>query len=162
VAALTVSGRYLLGDVVEEFVFEGTTYTASRPDGALTLVLGDEVRLHVEAGGWVLRGGTVGPEVIWRRGDDEREAVADGFTGLSPAYALAVVRRLDLAVGEARRLRLVAVTEPVLATRLVDEAWTRLAEDRWEATDLATGERRSLRIADGLVVEGTGLTLTRL
>lgn len=124
-------------------------------------MLGDEVRVHAEAGGWVLRGGTAGLDVLWRRGREEREAVADGFHGDSPAYALAVVRRLDLAVGQSRRLRLVAVTEPVLATRLVDQEWTRRAADRWEAADLATGERRTLRVEDGLVVEGSGLTLTR-
>jgi hypothetical protein len=110
----------------------------------------------------VLRGGTVGPDVLWRRGDAEHEAVADGFTGTSQAYAIAIVRRLDLAVGDRRRLRLVAVTEPVLATRLVDEEWARTAAARWEVADLATGERRWLRLEQGLVVEGTQTTLTRL
>ena len=167
------AGTYVLSGhdgpyAVERFVLTGTTWTATRHDpetdammGRLEVELGPEVRLHAEAGPWVLRGGTVGSEVLWRRGQDEHEAVADGFSGTSPAYALAVVGRLALAVGQSRRLRLVAVTEPVLATRLVDEQWTRVGEDRWQVDDLATGERRDLLVADGLVVAGTGLTLTR-
>ena len=122
---------------------------------------GTTTRLHVEAGGWVLRGGCVGSDVLWRRGEQEHEVAASGFVGTSPAYALALVRRLALEVGERRRVRLVAVTEPVLATRLVDQAWTRVGQDRWQVEDLATGERREVVIEDGLVVAGTGLTLTR-
>ena len=117
-------------------------------------------RLEVEAGGWLLRGGTVGGEVLWRRGDEEREAVATGFSGSSPAYALALLRRLRLSEGRTERVRLVRVTEPVLATRTVDEAWTRTGPEAYEVADLATGERRVLRWDDELV-EGPGLTLTR-
>ena len=150
---------------------DGWTYDAVRSDpvtgaplGRLHLrvaATGVTTRLHVEAGGWVLRGGCVGGDVLWRRGEQERQAAAAGFTGTSPAYALALVRRLGLAVGDRRRVTLVAVTEPVLATRRVEESWTRSAQDRWQVEDLATGERRLLVVADGLLVEGTGLTLTR-
>ena len=169
------AGTYVLSGhdgpyAVERFTVDGSSYRATRHDpasdvlvGRLEVDLGPEVRVHAEAAGWVLRGGTVGPEVLWRRGEQEQEAVADGFTGTSPAYALAVVGRLrsSLAVGASTRLRLVAVTEPVLATRLVDEQWTRVDAERWQAVDLATGEGRDLLLADGLVVAGTGLTLTR-
>lgn len=149
---------------------DGWTYDAVRLDprtgralGRLVLHLDatGDVRLHVEGGGWVLRGGTVGPDVLWRRGDQEREQVADGFTGTSPAYALATVQRTALDEGATRRLRLVEVTEPVLATRVVDAAWSRPGGDRWEAVDLATGERHAWQVEDGLVVAGPGLTLTR-
>ena len=102
---------------------------------------GVTTRLHVEAGGWVLRGGCVGGSVLWRRGDHEGEVVALGFTGTHPAYDVAVALRLRLAVGERRRVRLVEVTAPVLATRLVDREWSRPAADRWVVVDLATGER---------------------
>lgn len=175
-----VSGAYLLAGhdgpyALERFTCradgDGWTYAATRSDpatGALTGRLhlqvdaaGVTARLHVEAGGWVLRGGCVGEQVLWRRGEQEREQHAAGFSGTSPAYAVAAVRRTALEVGESRRLVLVAVTEPVLATRLVEQAWTRTAHDRWEAVDLATGERRAVRLEDGCVVEGTGLTLTR-
>ena len=175
-----MTGTYLLvapdgPDTVERFtcgpVGEGWSYTATRHDaatGAPAGVLSLEVddggrirRLHAEAGGWVLRGGAVGGQVLWRRGDQEHEQTAAGFTGTSPAYAVAVVHLLALPVGEQRRVRLVAVTEPVLATRVVDQAWTRVADDRWDAVDLATGEGRCVRLRDGVVVEGTGLSLTR-
>ena len=105
---------------------------------------GVTTRLHAEAGGWVLRGGCVGGSVLWRRGDGEHEAQALGFTGGSAAYDVAVALRLRLGVGERRRVRLVEVTEPVLATRLVDQEWSRPAPDRWLAVDLATGERRDV------------------
>ena len=102
---------------------------------------GVTTRLHVEGGGWVLRGGCVGEAVLWRRGDQEGEAAALGFTGTHPAYDVAVALRLRLAAGEQRRVRLVEVTEPVLATRLVDRQWSRPADERWVVVDLATGER---------------------
>ncbi len=102
---------------------------------------GVTTRLHVEGGGWVLRGGCVGGSVLWRRGSVEGEAEALGFTGAHPAYDVAVALRLRLAVGEQRRVRLVEVTEPVLATRLVDRQWSRPAVHRWVVDDLATGER---------------------
>jgi hypothetical protein len=41
-------------------------------------------------------------------------------------------------------VRLVEVTEPVLATRLVDQEWSRPAQGRWLVTDLATGERHGV------------------
>lgn len=140
----------LPGGVVERRRWDGTTYTATHwrgrvQVGRLVLVVTPQVRLHVEAGGWLLRGGCAGPEVLWRRGTaedggPEREAVADGFTGASPAYALALLPRL----GEVpRRLRLVEVTDPVLATRLVDQEWSRVGT-LLMVTDLATGARRTL------------------
>ena len=105
---------------------------------------GVTTRLHVEGGGWVLRGGCVGGSVLWRRGEHEAEAVALGFTGAHPAYDVAVALRLRLAVGERRRVRLVEVTAPVLATRLVDREWSRPAPDRWLVVDLATGEQHDV------------------
>lgn len=118
-------------------------WTSSEP-GRLHLQVdaaGVTTRLQAEGGGWVLRGGCVGGSVLWRRGELEGEAVALGFTGARAAYDVAVALRLRLAVGERRRVRLVEVTEPVLATRLVDREWARPAADRWVVTDLATGER---------------------
>ena len=150
---------------------DGWVYTATRHDPATGAVLGRlslqidgagvTTRLHVEAGGWVLRGGCVGSQALWRRGEQEHEQAASGFWGTSPAYAVAAARRAALQVGQETRLRLVAVTEPVLAARIVDLSWLRTAEDRWEGVDLATGERRAVRLQDGAVVEGTNLTLTR-
>ena len=110
---------------------------------------GVTTRLHAVAGGWVVRGGCVGGSVLWRRAAGtgeavEGEAAALGFTGAHPAHDVAVALRLRLAVGESRRVRLVEVTEPVLATRLVDRQWSRPAAGRWVVDDLATGERREV------------------
>ena len=150
---------------------EGWSCTAVREDAATAAVRGRlelrvdaagvTTRLHAEAGGWVVRGGCVGEAVLWRRGADEGEAQAAGFCGPSPAHAMAVVARLALEVGQTRRVRLVELTEPVLAPRLVLQSWTRAASDRWVVDDLDTGERRAVQLQDGLVVAGTGLTLTR-
>ena len=177
------SGSYLLAGhlhsgpgVVERFTCgpdaDGWTYDAVREEpgsgaalGRLWLHLdaaGVTSRLEVEAGRWRLRGGCVGGAVLWRRGPDEGEQAAAGFWGSSPAYAFAAVRRLGLEMGQSCRVRAVEVTEPVLATRLVELAWTRCAPDRWTVDDLATGERRELVLSGDLVVAGTGLTLTRL
>jgi hypothetical protein len=110
---------------------------------------GVTTRLHVEAGGWALRGGCVGGSVLWRRGARtgegvEGQAVALGFTGADPAYDVAIALRLRLPVGKRRRVRLVEVTDPVLATRIVDREWSRPAPDRWVVDDLATGERHEI------------------
>ena len=115
------------------------------------------LRLAVVSGAWELRGGAVGPDVVWRRGPDERTARAAGFTGPSPAYDVVVARRLALPVGQVRRLRLVEVTEPVLATRTVEVQWARAPDtqgtERYDVTDLATGERRVVHLLDDLVVD---------
>jgi hypothetical protein len=149
----------------------GWAGTAVREDPATGTVLGrvelrvdaagTTTRLHAEARGWVVRGGCVGDAVLWRRGADEGEAVAAGFSGTSPVYALALLDRLRLEVGGSRRLRLVELGDPVLAPRLVAQAWARPAGERWVVDDLDTGERRALEVRDGVVVAGTGLTLTR-
>ena len=115
------------------------------------------VRLVVSRAGWHLRGGVVGPDVRWRRGVDERSVRALGFTGLSPAYDVAVARLLALGVGQAQRVRLVEVTEPVAATRTVDVQWARVADERgterFEVDDLATGERRVVHLLGDVVVD---------
>ncbi len=177
-----VRGRYRLSGHDGPFAVETVTADRDGPDRTWAATRTDPVtgaplgrlhlragpggtttRLHVEAGGWVLRGGCVGPSALWRRGEQEAEATADGFTGTSPAFAAALALRLagELEVGGTRQLVLVAVTEPVLATRVVLQRWTRAAEDRWEVDDLETGERRTLDVEDGLV-HGPGLSLTRL
>jgi hypothetical protein len=170
-------GSYLLSGhdgpyAVERFVSgpdsAGWRYTATRTDpgsgahlGRIDLLLdpaGRALRLEVVAGGWLLRGGVVGDEAIWRRGDEEHVERAHGFTGTSPAYAIAATRLL--ADTGAARLRLVAVHDGALATGTVDQSWTRRGPATWEVDDLATGERRRWAIEDDVVVEGSGLTLT--
>ena len=158
-------------DVVERFSCApgpaGWRYTASRDDGSrIDLTLdrrGRCIRLLAAAGGWEVRGG-LADVLRWRRGQDEHEEVAAGFTGTSPAYAVATARLLGLDVGEQRRVRLVALTEPSLAARTVDEGWALTALDaqeglavaRYEVADLATGERRVVHLAGDVVVAVEG------
>ena len=170
-------GVYLLSGhdgpyAVERFVCgpdpAGWRYAATRehPEtgadlGRIDLLIDDAgrvLRLEVVAGGWLLRGGVVGPEALWRRGDDERTEQAHGFTGTSPAYAV-LAARLVPASGPA--LRLVAVHDGALATSTVDQSWVSLGDNGWEVTDLATGQRRRLTVTDGLVA-GPDIVMTML
>lgn len=174
---MTSSGAYLLSGhdgpyALEHFscVDEGArwSYEARREDpatgsplGRLVLTLeGASVRLHVEAGGWVLRGAAAGGEAVWRRGDAERAAAADGFTGTSPGHLIVAARLCR------PRLLLVEVTEPVLATRLVQRAWTPLTGrdelDVHDVADLATGERGLVHLSGDVVVDAPGVELRSL
>lgn len=177
------SGSYRLSDsdgpyAVEDFRCAvgpaGWRYVATRtdPDGrpllALDLAVDDRwraVRLVVSAGGAELRGGVAGREAVWRRGDAEHAAAAAGFTGDSPCFAVATARLLGLEVGATARLRLVRLSV-ALGALSVDEGWARTADveqcERYEAADLATGERRTVHLAGDVVVDATGVELASL
>jgi hypothetical protein len=142
----------------------GWRYVATREDAASGEVLGridlvlqasGTVRLEVVGGAWVLRGGVVGDEVLWRRGADERMERGHGFTGASPSYAVVVAR-----LGPGAR-RLVEVTEPVLATRVVEQVWTR-RDDGWQVDEPATGARSVLQLAGDVVLAAPGMELLEL
>jgi hypothetical protein len=178
------SGTYLLSGhdgpyAVERFRLTGDqdrwSWTATReePDTGAPLgrlevhADGATLRVHAEAGGWVLRGAASGGQVVWRRGDEERTAAADGFTGSSPAYLVAAAAR---AAAGPVRLRLVEVTEPVLATREVLQDWSagqpevrvdvELVGHRW--SDPATGEGGPVWLSGGLVLAAPGARLLSL
>lgn len=174
IKAASRSGVYLLSGhdgpvAVERFTcgedLEGWRYVGSRehpatgyPLGRIELLVdaaGRITRLEVTAGGWQLRGGVVGPDALWRRGDEEHSIGAHGFTGTSPAFAIASAR---LASSGVERQRLVAVADEVLATLTVDQTWTR-AGDGWGSTDLATGGGGRWRIAGDVVRAGPGVRL---
>ena len=177
------SGSYRLTDpggaqAVEEFRCAagpaGWRYVATRTDTggrpllALDLAVDDRwraVRLVASAGGVELRGGVAGPEALWRRGDVGHAAGAAGFTGDSPAFAVVTARLLGLDVGGTARVRLVRLS-PALGALTVEEGWGRTPDvegvERYEAADLATGERRVVHLAGDVLVDATGVDLLTL
>ena len=151
----------------------GWRYVGTREDpssgaalGRIDLVLqaGGGARLEVTAGTWTLRGGVVGDEVLWRRGEEERTERGHGFTGPSPSYAVVLAR-----LGAGAR-RLVEVTEPVLATRVVEQRWSHVGQevrhgltvDSWQVDDAATGTRAVLHLAGDVVLSAPGVRLLEL
>lgn len=167
------SGSYrLAGGVVESFRCAagpaGWRYVATRTDGlALDLAVDAAwrpVRL-VASGSAELRGGAVGPDLLWRRGDDEHAATAAGFTGDSPAFAVVTARMLALDVGATARVRLVRLSH-ALGALTVEQGWGRTPDvegvERYEAADLATGERRTVHLAGDVVVDATDVDLLSL
>ncbi len=141
--------------------------------GTLDVVLDDAgavVRAEVRLGGWTLRGGAVGPDLLWRRGEVERSARADGFTGSSPVWAVAATRRAHAAGTGPRRLRLVLLGDEALATREVSQAWSpRGGADRdglrvtsYDVADLETGQQAAVHLAGDLVLEAPGVELVQL
>ena len=183
-------GRYLVGGEVEEFACAagpaGWRYTGVRRESGCTIDLtldarGRPYRVELASPGWVLRGGAAGTSVLWLRrpavgqiAGVERSAVAHGFAGDSPGFCVAVARLLRLAAGQSRRVRLVEVTGPALATRLVDVQWrcaevashpagdAALAVTRYEAVPVDTGEPRTVYLAGDVVVAGDGVELLEL
>ena len=157
-----------------------------RPRGRVDVAVDDawrQVRVHVSSGGWALRGGVVGRQAVWTRtpdgappaaDDDERAEPAAGFTGASPAFAVATARLLGLGLLDRRRVHLVRVTEPACVPLPVDEGWALvdvtdhetgaepLRVERYEVADLATAERRVVHLAGDVVVDAPGIELVDL
>jgi hypothetical protein len=141
---------------------------------------GVQIRVEVRAGGWVVRGGVADGETVWVRtggsGADAGEdtAVAAGFTGRSPGFLVAVARLLGLRGGGSSRVRLVALTDPVLAPLPVDVAWSLttveeyrteiglLPVERYETADLVSGQRAAVHLAGDVVLAATGVELDAL
>ncbi|AUH42716.1 hypothetical protein [Streptomyces sp. CMB-StM0423] len=167
----------------------GWRYTArtTDPDGTATGSvdltidhLGRPVRLELHAAGWQVRGAAL-DGITWVRsdatGDQAREgnARAHGFTGTSPAFLIATTRLLGPPSTQApQRLRLVALTHPVLAPRTLDQAWKKTGEDTHEAdtgplqvvnyqvSDLETGKQGEVHIAGDVVLAAPGVELEEL
>jgi hypothetical protein len=134
-----------------------------------------QVRVQVASGEWTLRGGVVGPDAVWVRGEGEEQTqAAAGFTGRSPAFAIVTARLLALDLLDRRRIRLVGISEPALATLPVDEGWAlvdvtehetdlgALPVRRYEVADLTTAERRVVHLAGDVLLEGPGVELVDL
>jgi hypothetical protein len=176
-------GTYVLESQVEERFScapdgGGWRYTAERSDGGTIELVADgrwrPARLQVTSGENVLRGGAAGTELLWVTGGRERSARAAGFVGDSPGLLVAVARSLGLAEGGRADVRVLALTEPALAVRTVPQRWAltevawhdaedgRLPVERYEITDLETGEVGECYLAGDVVVAATGVELTDL
>lgn len=150
------------------------------PRGSIDLTVDSrwrQIRLEMRAGGWTLRGGVTGRDVLWVRSGQggqqatEHSARASGFTGRSPGFLVALVRLADLDPGERVRLAVVELTEPALVPMPVERglafAGTTAHEteteplrvERYEVADLATGEQRSVHLAGDVVLDAPGLEL---
>lgn len=156
----------------------GWRYTARRSDGGTVELAADgrwrPARLQVTAGEHVLRGGVAGAELLWVTDGREHSARAAGFLGESPGLLVAVARSLRLGERESADVRLLAVTGPALAVRTVPRRWTlteitwhdadegRLPVERYEITDLETGEISECHLAGDVVVAAPGVELTDL
>ncbi|MDI2132969.1 hypothetical protein [Yinghuangia seranimata] len=170
----------------------GWRYTATAVDGRSSLDLtvdarGRPVRVEAVASGWRVRGGATvvdgAAAVMWVRAPaeptpgtsgTEGEARAQAFTGRSPGFLVATARLLGLAPGQSVRVRLVELTEPVLAPHPCDQAWalTGIEEHptptgplpvaRYEVADLATGTRGVVHIAGDVVLAAPGVELEEL
>ncbi|MEV7202167.1 hypothetical protein [Streptomyces griseoluteus] len=142
--------------------------------------LGRPIRLELHAGGWQVRGAAL-DGVTWVRTDPagleatEGNVPAHAFTGTSPAFLVATARLLRLTPSSsAIRVRLVALTDPVLAPRTVDQSWALidreahatdngpLLVDEYQVTDLDTGERHAVHIAGDVVLSAPGIELEDL
>jgi len=145
--------------------------------------LGRPIRLELHAASWQVRGAAL-DGVTWVRTDPtgthatEGNVRAHAFTGRSPAFLVATSRLLRLALpssaSPATRVRLVALTEPVLAPRTLDQSWALMGReahatdngpltvDEYQVTDLDTGEQHAVHIAGDVVLAAPGIELEDL
>lgn len=176
-------GAYLHESGVEErFACDvdggGWRYSAERSDGGTIELVADgrwrPSRLQVTGGGDVLRGGAAGPELLWVTRGREHSARAACFVGASPGLLVALARSLPAAEGERLDVRVLELTVPSMAARTVPQRWT-LAEivrhdaggaelpvERYEVTDLETGEVSEVHLAGDVVVAAPGIELLDL
>jgi hypothetical protein len=167
----------------------GWRYVAQRtspsgdPTGSVDLALdelGRPIRLELRAADWQVRGAAL-DGVTWVRTDPtgthatEGNVRAHAFTGTSPAFLVATARLLRLTPStSATRVRLVALTDPVLAPRTVDQSWALvqreahatdngpLTVEKYQVTDLDTGEQHTVHLTGDVVLEAPGIELEDL
>ncbi len=164
------------------YVSRLTTPTGA-PHGSVDLALdelGRPLRLELHAAGWQVRGAAL-DGITWVRTDPtgvhatEGNVRAHAFTGTSPAFLVAVTRLLRLTPSaSATRVRLVALTDPVLAPRTVDQSWALLKSeahatdngpltvDEYQVTALDTGEQHAVHLAGDVVLAAPGIELEDL
>ncbi|MBU6536719.1 hypothetical protein [Streptomyces mayonensis] len=142
--------------------------------------LGRPLRLELHTRDWQVRGAAI-DGITWVRTDPtgvhatEGNVRAHAFTGTSPAFLVAVTRLLRLTPSaSATRIRLVALTGPVLAPRTVDQSWALLKReahatdngpltvDEYQVTALDTGEQHLVHITGDVVLAAPGIELEDL
>jgi hypothetical protein len=142
--------------------------------------LGRPIRLELHTADWQVRGAAI-DGVTWVRSDatgthaTEGNVRAHAFTGTSPAFLVATARLLRLTPSpSATRVRLVALTEPVLAPRTVDQSWALLKREahatdsgpltveEYQVTALDTGEQHAVHLAGDVVLAAPGIELEDL
>lgn len=169
----------------------GWRYTAQtfgidgNPDGSIDLTLDSRsrpLRLELRRTGWQVRGGAL-DGLTWVRshsadtdGTHTREGSdrAHAFAGRSPAFLIATARLLRLRPGGSARLRVVSLTDPVLAPHTFDQGWTLdaieshatdngpLDVEHYRVADLATGEEGLVHLAGDVVLAAPGVELEQL
>ncbi|MBQ0829595.1 hypothetical protein [Streptomyces tagetis] len=159
------------------------TAPAGDPHGSVDLTLDDlgrPLRLELHAGGWQVRGAAL-DGVTWVRTDPTGDHASEGnvrahaFTGTSPAFLVATARLLRLTPSATEtRVRLVALTDPVLAPRTVDQSWTLvereahatdngpLVVEEYQVTALDTGGLHTVHLAGDVVLAAPGIELEDL
>ena len=174
----------------------GWRYTSEVFDPAGEVLLGGvdlacdsrwrQTRVDVRSGSWRLRGGTSGPDVLFTRhpadaSPGSRDVEVDQverarlLTGRSPAFAVTAARLLALEPGARSRVTALAVTEPVLATRVVAQTWAlvdvtdhetgggeALRVERYDVVDLDTGDHRTVHLTGDVLLDAPGAELVDL
>ncbi|GGX74490.1 hypothetical protein [Streptomyces fructofermentans] len=142
--------------------------------------LGRPIRLELHASGWQVRGAAL-DGVTWVRTDPtgthatEGNVRAHAFTGTSPAFLVATARLLRLTPdASATRVRLVALTDPVLAPRTLDQSWALITREahatdngpliveEYQVTALDTGEQHAVHLSGDVVLSAPGIELEDL
>lgn len=144
-----------------------------------------QVRVAVHAGGWAVRAGCIGTDVVWTRAPEvdaaavgvdvvEESARAAALVGDSPAFLVATARLLALEEGQRKRLDVVRVTGLSCAVTVGAMGWALvgvedheaeagvLRVERYEVADLNTGERCVVHLAGDVVVGADSVELLEL
>jgi hypothetical protein len=162
----------------------GWSYVGTRDDGSRVELTVDSrwrpVRCELSTSRWRLRGGSAGRDLLWVRSSGEgADPVEDsveaaGFLADSPAFLVAAARLLSLPLKGSAWVRMVSVSEPLLAPLVVERGWTLEAVDdhetdsgplvveRYRVDDRSTGEHVTLHLAGDVVLDGAGVELEEL
>lgn len=162
----------------------GWRYVSTAPGRRVDIAVDSrwrQVRVQITAGDWRLRGGLAGRELLWVRSAPsdpsaavEQSAQAAGFLGESPGFLVAVARSLRLTEGHGVDVPLVRVSTPALAAITVRYRWAladvsvhtdgdaSLPVERYDVTDVDTGERHSVHLAGDVVLDAPGIELADL